>query len=338
MRDRGLIIAWIALFGFLGLSALYAELTFYGGRGGLGGGDVATGEAVQIDSGAKGSDTGAALPGAGAGGPGVDQDGPAKPMQPPQLDAPDEGRNGRETPPARVAFAGAQPPNDGRPRIAVLMSEIGLGRARSRQAIDRLPSPISFAIMAYAEDRASWVVAAREAGHEALLAVPMEPVDYPRVDPGPEPLLIDLDDTENLARFEKALRDAGGVVGVLGHMGGRFLADAERLRPILAATQDRGLIFVDGRSGADSAVAELAWDLELHVLLNDRFIDSEPSREEIDRRLVELEEIARRRGYAAGIATPYPVVIERLRSWAEGLDERGFVLAPVSAVARPPKQ
>ena len=31
--------------------------------------------------------------------------------------------------------------------------------------------------------------------------------------------------------------------------------------------------------------------------------------------------------------SPYPVTIERLREWAKGLQARGLVLAPISAVA-----
>ena len=35
-----------------------------------------------------------------------------------------------------------------------------------------------------------------------------------------------------------------------------------------------------------------------------------------------------------GFAADYPVAIERLRFWIDGLEDRGFVLAPVSAVVR----
>lgn len=341
MRDRLLIVAWVALFALLASAGLYAEFAYDGGRaaGAAMPGDAADGTKVEVDPNATGSPTGAALTGAERQGGGP----PGRAVSQVQLPTPEAGRparpgdpalrDGGETPPARIAFAAAQPPADGRPRIALIMSEIGLGRARSRQAIDRLPPGITVAVMAYAEDRESWVTAARAAGHEVLLAMPMEPFDYPRVDPGPEPLLVDLDDTENLARYDRALRDAGGVVGVLAHMGARFLATEARLRPVLAATQDRGLIFVDARSGPDSAVEKLAGTLGLHVVLNDRFVDAEPSRDAIDRRLGELEAIALRRGYAAGVATPYPVAIEQIRKWAAGLGERGLTLAPTTAIA-----
>ena len=42
---------------------------------------------------------------------------------------------------------------------------------------------------------------ARAAGHEVLLGLPMEPVDYPRQDPGPLTLLTSLEPKENVDRL-----------------------------------------------------------------------------------------------------------------------------------------
>lgn len=363
MRNRGLIIAWTLLVLALLAAFVYAEATFNAGRPVASApvGDKATGEGIKPDAEAVGAEEGAALVGApavGGGPPGrvveqIDISGATPPVesalpeapaprQPPQPNAQMAKPAAAEktpdvAPPPRIANAAPAPPELGLPRIVVIVSEIGLGSARSRQAIERLPPTISLAVMSFAADRDEWIDAARASGHEALIAVPMEPVNYPRIDPGPAPLLIDRDDLENLARFESALRNAGPVVGVLAHMGDRFLADSARLRPILAATQDRGMIFVDNRASPDSAVKAIATELGVYIVENDRFIDADPSADQIDRRLAELEDIARRRGMAVGLAAPYPIAIERIRGWAEGLPARGIQLAPASSLAAPPE-
>lgn len=355
MKHRGLIIAWAVLFLALGTAVFYAEVTYNAGRPVASApvGGMATGDAIKPDANAVGDAEGAAVVGAspmGDGPPGraveqVEMTAPPPESQPaPQAETrPEPSMPTATTPapmavpnsqiPARIAYAAPAPADDGKPRIAIIISEIGLGNARSRQAIERLPPAVTLAVLSFADDRSDWVAAARAAGHEVLIAVPMEPKNYPRIDPGPAPLLIDRDDLENLTRFETAVRGAGPVVGVLAHKGDLFLTNAERLRPILAATQDRGMIFVDNRSTPDSAVTDLASRLDMHVLLNDRFIDAEPSADQIDRRLAELEDIARRVGKSVGIAAPYPIAIERIRAWAEGLEARGLRLAPVSALA-----
>lgn len=354
MKNRGLIIAWSVLLLALATAVFYAEVAYNAGRPVASApvGGQATGKAIQPDAEAVGAAEGAAVVGAspmGDGPPGraVEQveiatppagSQPApQPARPPSAMAKPmpTGAPPSQTP-ARIAYAAPAPAGDGKPQIAIIVSEIGLSNARSRQAIERLPPAVSLAVISFADGRTEWVAAAHAAGHEVLIAVPMEPKNYPRIDPGPAPLLIDRDDLENLARFEAAVRGVGPVVGVLAHKGDQFLANAERLRPILAATQDRGMIFVDNRSTPDSAVIGLASRLNVHVLLNDRFIDAEPSTDQIDRRLAELEDIARRVGQSVGIATPYPIAIERIRAWAEGLEDRGLRLAPVSAIAAVP--
>ncbi len=344
MHNRALTLAWVCVLLLFGGVILWAELSYDGLSGGAAdSGTAATGTVIEPDTDATGSDRGAAIVGAEATGTGPAGQAEAVIQAPAKPPATSTARTAQPTPtptpatrpaPPRVAFAAAKPVDDGRPRIAIVMGQIGIGNARSRHAIERLPPQITFAIVAYSDSAAAWIRDARANGHETLLAIPMEPIDYPRHDPGPKPRLIDLDDLENLSRLEKALSGLSGYVGLLSHMGSRFLANPDRLRPILAATADKGLIFLDSRSGPDSAVSALAPTVDLHVALNDRFIDDVPSRDAIDKRLGELEAIAERRGFAVGLATPYPVSIERLRAWAASLDERGFVLTPLTGVAR----
>jgi len=344
LHNRALTLAWVCVLLLLGGVILWAELSYDGLSGGSAApGSAATGTVIEPDANATGSDRGAAIVGAEAVGTGPAGQAEAVVQAPAKPPSTSTARTAQLTPtptpatrpaPPRVAFAAAKPVDDGRPRIASVMGQIGIGNARSRHAIERLPPQVTFAIAAYSDSAAAWIRDARANGHETLLAIPMEPIDYPRHDPGPKPLLIDLDDLENLSRLEKALSGLSGYVGLLSHMGSRFLANPDRLRPILAATADKGLIFLDSRSGPDSAVSALAPTVDLHVALNDRFIDDVPSRDEIDKRLGELEAIAQRRGFAVGLASPYPVSIERLRAWAASLDERGFVLTPLTGVAR----
>jgi polysaccharide deacetylase 2 family uncharacterized protein YibQ len=66
------------------------------------------------------------------------------------------------------------------------------------------------------------------------------------------------------------------------------------------------------------------------------FLDEIAARPAIDQRLSELERLARRSGRAIAMGFPYPVTLERVALWAQKVDSRGFVLAPVSALAIQP--
>ncbi|MCG8652224.1 MAG: divergent polysaccharide deacetylase family protein, partial [Pirellulales bacterium] len=194
-----------------------------------------------------------------------------------------------------------------KPAIAIVISSLGLSRAATRAAIQQLPGPVTLSFAPYANRLDQWVNLARLAGHEVLIDLPMEPVGFPRNDPGPKALLTDLETRENLDRLSWVLSRTAGYVGVINHMGSRFTQSEEHLRPVLSALRNRGLMFVDSRSAPGSIAAGLASDLQLPRAFNDRFIDAEASRPAIDARLAELEDIATRRGIAVGVGFPFPV-------------------------------
>jgi polysaccharide deacetylase 2 family uncharacterized protein YibQ len=62
-------------------------------------------------------------------------------------------------------------------------------------------------------------------------------------------------------------------------------------------------------------------------------------RVEVERRLAELEALARRQSSALGLASnPMPSVVAAIAGWSAGLEERGVVIAPVSALIRRPAE
>lgn len=250
-----------------------------------------------------------------------------------------EIRDGRRLP--KIAADGRQPwrvyrrpfmGTRGRPLIAILIQEIGQSRQPTDAAIDRLPGEVTLALSPYARDIEAVAARARAAGHELLLMVPMEPLRYPENDPGPLTLLVGAPAVETIDRLQTAMSRFEGYVGFVNHMGSRFTADEDAMLPVLEEAKRRGLLFVDARATPDSVAAGMARALSMPVLSNDRYIDNEPSADEIDRQLAELVLLATERGAALGIGRPLPVTIERIARWTDGLDARGVALAPVSAL------
>ena len=229
-------------------------------------------------------------------------------------------------------YARPFPDKDTRPRISVVLATMGLSRSATEAAIKQLPPQISLSFAPYADKLDEWIDQARLGGHEVLLDLPMEPANFPRSDPGPYTLLTTLSINENLDRLDWVMARAGGYVGFTTFQGSRFVTSDELLRPVLEVLKRRGLMFLDSRSTSRSLAAAAAADIGVPRALNNRFIDGEITRAAIDRKLGELELIARETGFAVGIGQSYPVTIERLAVWAEALDAKGFALAPISAL------
>jgi uncharacterized protein len=256
--------------------------------------------------------------------PGLIEDGPDGPL-------PKIGTDGRE--PWRV-YARPFDRADKRPRIAVVVTWLGLSSRETQAAISRLPGGVTLAFSPYTEQLDLILPAARASGHEVLLALPMEPLNFPDNDPGPNALLTGLSQEENLARLNWVLSRAQGYAGVMTHMGGRFTAIEPAIKPVIEALKARGLLLVDNRLTLRGLLPRLAADLQLPYLAGARFLDGEASRVQIEERLQDIEQTARQNGTALLLATISPVAIERLASWASELEGRGMALAPASALVR----
>lgn len=223
--------------------------------------------------------------------------------------------------------------DDDRPKVAVILSGLGLSGAATDAAIQGLPGEVTLAFQPFADNIQQWISLARAAGHEVLLNLPMEPVDFPANEPGPRALFANLSPEENQDRLRWALSRVSGYVGVVNHMGSRFTVSREAMQPVLAELKARGLLFVDARSAARSVATVMASEMQVPRAINDRFLDNrEVSRTTVDARLAEVEEIARETGVSIAIGQAFPVTIERIREWSDTLSGKGIVLVPVSAV------
>ena len=223
---------------------------------------------------------------------------------------------------------------DTRPRVGLIVGGLGLNAPLAEDAIRRLPAAITLGFSPYAPRIDRLLDQARERGMEVLLALPLEPTGYPLNNPGDRALLTGLTDAENQDRLDWVLsRFAGyaGAVGAHGPMRGeRFALLPDRLSALQQTLARRGLLYVDPRPGA--AQPARAWGRVVDVL-----VDEPATRSEIDRRLGELERMARERGTALGYAgEPSPVLVERVALWGGQVEGRGLALAPVSALIRGP--
>jgi polysaccharide deacetylase 2 family uncharacterized protein YibQ len=224
---------------------------------------------------------------------------------------------------------------DTRPRIGIVVADIGLSASTTEEAIRRLPPAVALAISPYALRPVPAAERARERGMETLISLPLEPTGYPLNDPGERALLTGRPMSENLDLLDWSLARFQGYVGAIGVVAGmrgeRFAALPEGIAAVQDALFRRGLLYLDPRPGAPPPAR--AWGRSVDVVLD------EPARTrgEIDRRLADLEQVARDRGAALGLAgTLTFVLIDSISAWAAGLDQRGLVLAPVSALIRRP--
>jgi hypothetical protein len=229
---------------------------------------------------------------------------------------------------------------DRRPRIGLIIGNMGAFAQHSEEAIRRLPGGITLAFSPYATRPEPLLERARARGMEVLTALPLEPAGYGQdADPGDRALLTSLTVAENLDRLDWALSRMQGQVGAIGALsrmrGERFAQNAELLGAVQLALTQRGLLYVEPRPGAPQPARAVGRTVD--ILLD------EPSetRGEIERRLLELEALAKQSNPPSAlgmIGNPTPAAIAAIQAWSAGLDERGAVIAPITVLLRRPAE
>jgi uncharacterized protein len=221
---------------------------------------------------------------------------------------------------------------DPRPRLAVVVADLGLNRLVSESAINELPPQAS--LIFHADDHAAdWMSRARDMGHEVLLSVPMEPFDYPANDPGPGTLLSNTVPEENLKRLYNSMGTGKGYVGITTLSGSRFTSSPDQLRPVLRDVLERGLIWFDARLVSLSSAYAVGEEMGVPSVRTDFRITSDKSADAAQMILADAETSARHTGATAVLVYASPLNLKIIKEWAKTLQEKGFVLAPVTALA-----
>ncbi|MPZ35865.1 MAG: divergent polysaccharide deacetylase family protein [Rhodospirillales bacterium] len=218
-----------------------------------------------------------------------------------------------------------------KPLVAIVIDDVGLDRPRSKRAWE-LPGPLTLSFLPYAKDLREQAKAAGARGHELMLHLPMEPNG--RNDPGPNALLVSLNDAELRQRTTAALDSFDGFAGVNNHMGSRFTTFKPGMETVLRQLKGRGLMFLDSRTSAQSVGDQLAQEMRVPSIVRHVFLDDEETLDAVRRKLTEAEAIARRQGFVVAIGHPHEATLQALGEWLPGAQGKGLALAPATAVLR----
>ncbi len=216
------------------------------------------------------------------------------------------------------------------PVVAIVVGGLGVGAAKTTDAIMKLPPAVTLAFTPYGSDPGKLAERARAQRHEILLQIPMEPFDYPDNDPGPQTLLTTLNGEQNLDRMYWHLSRFQGYAGIANFMGGRFVVADSVMQPIVREAAKRGLGYFDDGTAPRSVAAPLAASQAMPFAKADVTIDTVPTATEIDHALANLENLAKERGLAIGVASALPISIERIGAWTKSLENHGIMLVPLT--------
>ncbi|VAV91218.1 hypothetical protein MNBD_ALPHA05-24 [hydrothermal vent metagenome] len=223
-----------------------------------------------------------------------------------------------------------KPPTGQKPKLIIIFDDMGIDK-RAYENTVALPGPLTLSFLPYANDVDQLTAAARKAGRTVMLHLPMEPEG--EADPGPSALTTKMTGVAFLDALMWNLERFDGYVAVNNHMGSKLTADEAAMKTVLAYLKQEGVFFLDSVTTGDTKVRAAAARVGVDVFSRDVFIDAEVGDKTAIRKQLRLvERIARHTGYAVAIAHPRKETLEVLGPWLTSAPERGFELAPVTAL------
>lgn len=223
-----------------------------------------------------------------------------------------------------------QPPGDRVPKVAIILDDIGYDLVAAQQFM-ALDTHLTYSVLPHGPYSRSLAAQARAQGHEIMLHLPMEPTEFPAIDPGPGALLSRMSPDELISTLQLNLDMIPGLSGVNNHMGSNMSTSPEQMRQIFSILKKHDLYYIDSRTTSQTVARSSAALLRLRFAERDIFIDHHEEEPFIRVQLDKLIKRAQRQGYALGIAHPHAITYRVLADYLPRLKE-AVELVPASKV------
>lgn len=237
--------------------------------------------------------------------------------------------------PAHVA-AGTRAPAGG--RLALILYGFGDDPA---SALPFFGLPGSFAVALPPGRPTSETVfrAAREQRREIVLHLPLEPINYPQMSPGPGALLVTMNPSRAAALTRKYLDQAGPVSAVANLMGSMATQDVTLMTAVFRALRERSVPFLHVTPAAGAVCRSLASEVGVEYREPDLVLDAETredDRRALDRRWARVLEDTRRSGESIVMLRATDLTRQWLPDALAPSRLGGVELVPVAALVRRP--
>ncbi|MBL0848858.1 MAG: divergent polysaccharide deacetylase family protein [Candidatus Liberibacter ctenarytainae] len=220
------------------------------------------------------------------------------------------------------------------PRIAIVVSGLGISQTGTQRAINLLPNNVTLAFASNGNSLNRWMQEARKKGQETIVQIPMQAYDESNNGDDPYTLKVTQSASTVLGRLRYSLGRAMGYSGVMNYRGAMFLSKKDSSEVLFKEISNRGLFFFDDGSSPRNLTKELAPKFNLPYLIADLYLDDQVDRDRIRQKLKDLEDMARISGEAIGVAVAFDESIEVISKWLQEEHVNDISVVPLSCFVK----
>lgn len=222
-------------------------------------------------------------------------------------------------------------------QLAILIDDFGYGGEGTAEML-ALPIPFTAAVMPFSDNTEADAEAVRRAGKEIFIHMPMESLTGRKEWVGDWGIFLNMSEEEIRKRTEEAFSVLPDAKGLNNHMGSAVMEDERSLSAVMDVLQEKGGLFVDSMTTAQSLGRQIAEEKGVPFRGRDVFLDSTDSVEEVKRNLRQAAEVALENGGALAIGHVGPeggmVTVQAISDLIPELEAAGIAFVPVSELVK----
>ena len=159
-------------------------------------------------------------------------------------------------------------------RVALVLYGFGDDAAQA-DSFFALRAPFAVAVVPGTREGERTLDRARERQREVVLHLPLEPLNYPRINPGPGTLLVSWSQRRISSTVRRHLERAGAVTAVANHMGSLATQDMTMMTALYRELKRRRVAFLHMTPAPGAVCKSLAADLGVNYAEPDALVDRE---------------------------------------------------------------
>jgi hypothetical protein len=221
-------------------------------------------------------------------------------------------------PPAALKKEEAAPPAASRPAapektVAIVIDDMGNSLEALQEIVD-LHVPLTISVLPQSPYALETAQTAHDNNLEVMLHLPGESLNHQEGNPSPTAIIRSDMGAEEIRSFVlDSLGRVPFVSGANNHMGSKITQEPAVMAPMLTVLKEKGLFFLDSRTGDRSIAYDLAHEMGLRATFRNVFLDSKVGVDYSRKRLIELFKLAQKKGRAVAIGHPFPETLKALR-------------------------
>ncbi len=217
-------------------------------------------------------------------------------------------------------------------KIAIIIDDMGYSLGAIREITD-IRKPLTISILPFSPLAKQTAQIAHRNGLEIILHLPLEAVNNNNENNGIEGLIhSEMTREEMIRSMDRNLEQVPYIRGANNHMGSKITMDETFMEVILERLKERDLFFIDSRTTSDSVAYDVAQKLGVPSSYRNIFLDNDTDEKSIKRRLIELFNLAQKRGQAVAICHPTPQTLRVLKENLHLIDKYNLEVVHASQI------